>query len=176
MLARYRDPTQGMAIEYNGSQFLVHLDPVWRDRANFIINAPLEEEGYYEQLWTRQVDPSHFELCCIPFFAYDLALGDVVETASRSGREYVVTNVARPSGRYVFRVWFGGVTDPPREEVAGRLVAVGALLEWQSEKTCNLLAVDAEHLPHAQQVASLLAEYQQSRHLAYETGRTSHRC
>jgi hypothetical protein len=32
-----------------------------------------------EQLWARQVGDRHFELCCIPYFVYDLALGDVVE-------------------------------------------------------------------------------------------------
>jgi hypothetical protein len=31
-------------------------------------------------LWARQVGDRRFEICCIPFFLYDVALGDVVET------------------------------------------------------------------------------------------------
>ena len=28
-----------------------------------------------EQLWARRLDEERFEVCCIPFFAYDVALG-----------------------------------------------------------------------------------------------------
>lgn len=71
-----------------GERFSVHREPVWRDRANFVVNAPLPEEGRYEQLWSRQLSDDCFEVCCIPFFLYDVALGDVVQTKPQAGRKY----------------------------------------------------------------------------------------
>ena len=59
-------------------------------------------------------------MCCIPFFVFDLALGDVVATSPREGRKYVVDKVVEPSGRYVFRVWFGE-SFQPRDEIASEL-------------------------------------------------------
>ncbi|NOV98762.1 hypothetical protein HDG69_003357 [Isoptericola halotolerans] len=59
-------------------KFSVHDEPAWRERASFIVHAALPEQGRYEQLWCRQVSDDTFEVCCIPFFLYDVALGDLV--------------------------------------------------------------------------------------------------
>ncbi|WP_418275719.1 DUF4265 domain-containing protein [Isoptericola jiangsuensis] len=80
-------------------KFSVHDEPAWRERANFIVNAALPEQERYEQLWCRQVSDDTFEVCCIPFFLYDVALGDLVQTAPQAEREYVVAGVLRRSGR-----------------------------------------------------------------------------
>ena len=92
----------------------VHQDPVWRERSNFITAAPIPDGGDIEteQLWARK-DDDGLEICCIPFFVYDLALGDVVETDD----DYLVRQVVRQSGRFVFRVWFGE-SFHPRDEIA----------------------------------------------------------
>jgi hypothetical protein len=153
-------------------EFFTHPDPVWRERANFLIHAELPEEEsrspQFEQLWARQISDNRFEVCCIPFFVYDLALGDVVATSSAEGREYIVERVVAPSGRYVFRVWFGQ-TFHPRDEIASALTALGSLIEWSSR---NLLAVDAVDGEHAQLVADFLMERKKAGHLIYETGRS----
>lgn len=151
--------------------FVTHENPVWRGRANFIVSAQLSEEDRprrFEQLWTRQVADNAFEVCCIPFFVYDLALGDVVATSPRDGRKYVTDRVVAPSGRYVFRVWFGQ-SFQPRDEIAGELKAMGSLLEWSSS---NLLAVDAADSEHAQLVADFLMDREKVGQLVYETGRS----
>lgn len=142
----------------------LHPEPVWRDRSNFIIGAPLPEEGRAEQLWARQVGDRRFEICCIPFFVHDVALGDVVETDAN----FDLVRVVERSGRYVFRVWFGE-SFRPREEIAERLAALGALLEWSS---LNLLAVDAADESHAQVIADFLTEQERGGHLMFETGRS----
>jgi hypothetical protein len=138
---------------------------VWRDRSNFVIAAAVPDGGETktEQLSARQIDKHRFEICCIPFFVYDLALGDVVETDA----DYVVQRVVKPSGRYVFRVWFGDSPDP-RDDNVEALSAVGSLMEWSSP---NLLAVDAVDEEHAKLVADLLAEWERDTRLIYETGR-----
>jgi hypothetical protein len=154
------------------NEFVVHRNPVWRDRSNFIIMAELPEKDrprLFEQLFAKQVGDASFEVCCIPFFVYDIALGDVVATSSRNDRQYVATEVIEPSGRQVFRVWFGE-SFHPRDEIARALAALGSLLEWSS---LNLLAVDAVDQEHAQLVANFLAEREQAGHLIYETGRSS---
>ena len=149
-------------------RFSTHPEPVWKARANFIINAELPEPGRLEQLWTRQLTDDTFEMCCIPFFVYDIALGDVVETRPRGGRKYVLSRVVEPSGRYVFRVHFkkrGTGT-----AVADELAEMGALLEWSSP---SLLAVDAADLARAQALANYLQAAEAEQRLIYETGRLS---
>jgi hypothetical protein len=151
----------------------VHEAPIWRDHANFIISANIQQESLpkkWEQLWARQIDENHFEICCIPFFCYDLALGDVVETGSAHGRRFVVQRVVRSSGRYAFRVWFGESNDQAiREEVSSKLEELGLLFEWSST---NLLAIDAPDSSSAQKIADYLHTQQEAQRLLYETGRT----
>jgi hypothetical protein len=145
----------------------VHRDPVWRERSNFIIATAIDSANTdisTEQLWARRVDDRHFELCCIPFFAYDLALGDVVETDG----DFLVRGVSTRSGRYVFRVYFGRSAHS-REEITGQLESLGALLEWSS---ASMLAVDARDRAHAQVVADFLQEREDLGHLMFETGKT----
>lgn len=82
-----------------------HPNPVNRPRPNFMLRAALDDLGdgdNFEQLWTKRVGEDLFEICCIPFFVYDLALGDVVQASADSG--YVVRSVARRSGNGVVRV------------------------------------------------------------------------
>src|SRR6266550_5216238 len=122
---------------------VIHPEPVWRERADFIISAPLLlEEGRAEQLSAWHGEDHLFEICCVPFFVFDVALGDVVETNARHDS----VDVVQRSGRFVFRVWFGE-SFHPRQEIADQLSDLGALLEWSSD---NLLAVDANGAPLAQ--------------------------
>lgn len=155
-------------------EFVVHLSPVRRGRANFIIDADIEEEGSprrFEQFWARQLGESRFEICCIPFFVYDLALGDEVETRVQGERLYVIERVVKPSGGYTFRAWFGDSSDVGvRDEVIEALRELGSEFEWYSE---NLLAIDAADDGRAQAVADFLLENEQLDRLTYETGRTS---
>lgn len=162
-----------MAESTSEHDFVVHLSPAWRDRADFIINANIEEEDLpkrYEQLWVRRLGERWFEICCIPFFVHDLALGDEVETAPKGDRQYLLTRVVKPSGGYTFRVWFGDSNLPTaRNEVVKAARDRSCEFEWFSE---NLLALDARDDRRAQELADFLHEREQLGHLTYETGRT----
>jgi Domain of unknown function (DUF4265) len=154
-----------------GREFVVHEEPIWRDRADFVIHAALRESDSprrFEQLWARQLAENEFEVCCIPFFLYDVALGDVVRTAPHDDQRYVVDSVIRPAGRFVFRVWFGE-SFQPREPIIAELHGLGALTERSS---VNLLAVDAADDEQAQRVANYLATSERRGDLRYETGRS----
>lgn len=164
-----------VGVMQNGQSYTAtHQEPVWRDRADFIIAADISQDAdgsEWEQLWSRQIDESRFELCCIPFFAFDLALGDVIEVGPHAGRQYVVRRVVEPSGHYTFRVWFGDSQHPAaRDEVVEELTLLAQALEWSSK---NLLAVDAADEEQAQRVADFLAERERLGHLKVETGRTA---
>src|SRR6266487_3803765 len=127
------------------ANIFVHANPVWRERANFIIGAKCSQEGsssqQWEQLWARQTAHNRFEICCIPFFVYNLALGDEVETEPESGKNYVVQRVIRSSGHWTFRAWFKDTSDPAaRSEVPAEIERLDCLVEWFS---ANLLGIDA---------------------------------
>ena len=145
-----------------------HADPVWRNRSDFIIATPIDAsdtEVETEQLWARRLGANRFEICCIPFFAYNLALGDVVETSP----DFMVDRVVRPSGRYVFRVFFPDSAFS-KTTATSELQALGGLMEWSSS---DLLAVDAPDVTRAQSIADYLHSHAVRSHLVYETGRTT---
>lgn len=145
---------------------VVHTAPVLREHSDFMINAAIPPgDGRLEQLWVRKLGDYQFELCCIPFFLFDVALGDVVETDV----DFRLSRVIQPSGRSVFRVWFGE-SFHPRQQIADELVALGALLEWSS---VNLLAVDAADRDHARRLADCLFAHEQAGRLTYETGQSA---
>lgn len=152
-----------------GDYVVVHNNPVWRDKANFIIRAYLEEKNSrneWEQLWAIRLGDRRFCIGCIPFFAFDLALGDEVETDDN----YVVQQVIKPSGQYTFRIWFGNTTYPEiKDEVLTHMDNLAAQVEWSSD---NLLAISAHDAVQAQQVADYLHAQQITGSLTYETGRT----
>lgn len=124
------------------TEIATHDNPAWRDRANFLIFADLSEfglEGRWEQLWVKQLGANEFVLCCIPYFTYGVALGDRLCTASRRGRDYVLSKVVSHSGHRVLRLWLKRASLEARERVQD-VLAMGALLhEWNS---VNLVAID----------------------------------
>lgn len=92
--------------EVDGSQqALLHLDAPWMDRADdelLVLAVVNPEMKRAELLPARRLDGTLWELCCSPFLADDLALGDIVEAdesrrllrrVSRSGRAAIVTFV-----------------------------------------------------------------------------------
>ena len=147
-----------------------HTNPVWRSRANFIIVADIAasgDKGEWEQLWARKLSDDRFEICCIPFFVYDLALGDEVETDS----DGILRRVVKPSGHITFRVWLGNSTDPSdRDRLMGVVRSLACEHEWSSE---NLLAIDAQTDNVAQRLADSLSVLQQEDRVTFEMGRTA---
>lgn len=151
---------------------VVHPEPAWRDHADFIIAGQIPDSGpgnpKQEQLWARQVGDFEFEICCIPFFLYDIALGDKVVTGECGDDKYLLSSVIEGSGRYVFRAWLK--TTEIRNNLAEALSEIGCLLETRGPAS-RLLAIDAANHELAQRVANLLQAREQQGELHYETGR-----
>lgn len=152
----------------DGEYEAVHEAPIWRDRANFVFAAHLgtkNGKNEWEQLWGQRTGPQRFILCCIPFFARDLALGDEVETDTDS----VFSRVVRPSGQVTFRVWFGEQDAMTRQNMVREIEDLNTLMEWSSK---NLLALSAPNAVEAQRLADYLHVQEQRGLLQYETGRS----
>jgi hypothetical protein len=152
---------------------LIHVNPVWRERTNYIIGMwilPLQGSTprEWEQLWSRQVADNHFEICCTPLYVYDLALGDEVETGTIMGQPGMIKGVVKRSGHLTLRAWFQDSVQPKAQmEVEEGLNRLGCLLEWGTE---DLLGIDATSDEQARVVVELLSEREQMGHLVYETG------
>jgi len=140
----------------------VHREPAWRERSNFIIASAIDAANTdmtTEQLWARKIDDRHFEICCIPFFAYNVALGGTWwrQTVTSWPGECPPVRAGTCSG----------------STSAGPLIHVkrspsnwsrwARLLEWSS---ANLLAVDAGDQAHAQVVCGLPAGARGARSVA----------
>ena len=156
-----------VALVFDADATAQHDAPAWRERADFIIGVALPEEGKWEQLWALRLAPAQFEVCCVPFLAYDLALGDIVETEPQSGRDFMVARVVRQSGHRTMRVWF--LDTAVAEEVADRLTGGGAVLEWRGAGS-RLLAVDAPDDEATHRFAYALRPFEAAGSLNYETG------
>jgi hypothetical protein len=112
------------------SKYVQHPLPPWADPPNYVIHGAGMYEGatVTEQLWARKADDDTFELLCLPFYLYGLALGDTVRCAP-SDELMVVTR----SGRELIRVWFPtGCADP--EAFDGQVGEFGARTEWYSHR------------------------------------------
>ncbi|MFF0163254.1 DUF4265 domain-containing protein [Streptomyces sp. NPDC005263] len=97
--------------------------------------APFGFEDERERMWVRPLADGKFEICCIPFRVYGMALGDVVRL--HEGRW--VENVVASSGRLVFRVFFAEprppVTGGDSREALREAISVGGFIaEWSGDR------------------------------------------
>jgi hypothetical protein len=144
----------------------VHREPALRSKANYIFRARIERSGdnvEWEQLWGRKLAENVLELCCIPFFLYDVHLGDIVLIDEKS----VLVAVISSAGQRTFRVWFLRSDTEERRAMIHELEQAGPI-EWSSD---NLVAVSVE-AGRSQAVADLLSEAERLGVLEYETGQS----
>lgn len=136
-----------------------HSNPARKSRADFIISAPIDfndGEIRWEQFWAKQLGGGEYEICCIPFFTYGIALGDIVITKPRSGKEYVVNSVVRTSGRRLLRFWLGDAPAQQAIAFADWLLSHELSFECSSK---NLIAVD---VPDDSAKATLIEDFERS--------------
>src|SRR5689334_20764999 len=120
------------------SNIATHVQPVWRNEADWILHADLQKDGMDErgeQLWTRRIATDRFRICCIPFFTYGIALGDVVQADT----ENIVTGVTERSGHRNLRVAITLEEQVVHNELQDWAETTGLLYEWFEGK---YLAID----------------------------------
>lgn len=148
------------------TNIITHSEPAWRQDADVILKTPLEggrDLPEWEQLWGRVTSGRRAVLCCIPFGAYNLHLGDEVEF----DESYVIIKVIHRSNHFTFRVWFGGVPEEARHEIIEEVSSAGVLVERGSDDHVGL---SVQGLQEAERISGLLAYVQRQGLLVYETG------
>lgn len=127
-----------------------HLNPAWRHKSDFILMARLDDDGTpaVEQLWARKLGENEYEICCIPFFVYEIALGDVVMLTP----DNEVSEVVRKSGNAVFRVSLSASSQPETawKDVVKRAIDANGEAEAYSE-TLLALSVPSDSAPEVQE-------------------------
>ena len=154
------------------SMTITHDFPVWREKANFILAAPLKgadvpSEWRWEQLWARQVKANVFEICCVPFFAYGIALGDLVSTSTVEGKHYTVDRILKRSGHTTYRIWFLDVEGWNSVVENIRNLDCAVEQRWNNSK---LIAVDAHTIEVKKSLERYLRELDSVGVITYEVG------
>lgn len=153
-------------------KYLVHSDPVWRSRANYIGMvdlSPFGFEGLQEQLWFRSLPEGGFETCCIPFRTYGLTLADIVDVDSDRGR---VIGIRERRGHRALRVFFPpDVSGSDLQHLRGRTIqaisAEGLLAEWSGTRH---VAIDVPPGGEVHQVALELQVHVEAKRAYWEWG------
>ena len=146
-----------------------HVNPIWVDRADFIINSIVpppsenDESIYWEQFWSRQIDELKFEICCIPFYVYDLALGDIVETDKR----HMISQVIKRSGYFTIRIWFFEIDEETRFIIEKTIYSYGCLMEFYNER---LLGVSSDSEKIKRKLIKGLNAFEKKGWIDYEIG------
>ncbi|WP_042365848.1 DUF4265 domain-containing protein [Streptacidiphilus neutrinimicus] len=124
-------------------QFIVHEDPVGRTATNYIARAdlaPFGLDGQVEQLWLKAVNDGSYEVACIPFSVYGLALGD---TVLLNEHDYV-SEIVKAAWHRTLRLLFVPGLPPAHlrqaaEAIRAEVNAAGLLSEWNGDR---FVAVD----------------------------------
>ncbi|MCP3757786.1 DUF4265 domain-containing protein [Streptomyces sp. TBY4] len=124
-------------------RFIVHDDPVGRSASNHIARVDLAGfglDGQVEQLWLHAVADGTYEVACIPFLTYGLALGD---TVLLTDDDYVGELVERSGHRALPMMFVPDVPADDLKRAADRIRAeirrAGLLSEWNGDR---FVAVD----------------------------------
>jgi hypothetical protein len=138
-----------------------HALSPWLAEADDIVLAIIPEGGL-ETLPVKTVSEGVFEICCIPFHAYDLDKGDHV---TRDHLD-VVSSVVAKSGDCGFRF----KTDAD-ENTIFRIISVlaesGATVEFKPDG--GLVAVNAPVGTDQEMISGVLATFEDAEYLVYET-------
>jgi len=140
---------------------IAHTNPVWRDRGDCTLRVDCElgkEDGptRIESLWCKRMGNDRFELCCVPFMAVNLALGDQVTAIADGQGNHLIMDVPRRSQHSTFQLWFtGSVAAAERDRLAHELISMGCLLETSPSES---VAIDASSEELAKAVYDLLSE------------------
>lgn len=119
--------------------YITHDAPVRRSEQNYIAMVDLEPFGFaasMEQIWLTSLSESTFQVSCVPFRAYGIALNDGVEL-DPLGRQ--VTRVVQKSGHRVFRAFFPpALSSDGLSAILDPLVAAchagGLQFEWSGDR------------------------------------------
>lgn len=152
--------------------YIVHDLPVGRTGENYLAMANLEPFGFgdsLEQIWLRPLADGSYEVTCVPFRVYGLALGDTVALNPDGTR---VAEILKSSGHRVFRIFLpralaDSELKPARDAIVSAAAIDGLKSEWSGDRH---VAID---VPPGRQVSAVWESIQpaiSAQHAVWEWG------
>lgn len=138
---------------------------VWFSRAD----ADAASGGLWEGLLARRLAPDRARICAVPFWLYDVNLGDEVELIESGEHAAVATRVVVDAGAYTFRVIFEGAASND-ERWKALMADLECYVCWFDIRSPGYIALSCA-AEQAESVAAYLHQREQSEDLRYETGR-----
>jgi hypothetical protein len=143
-----------------------HYNPV-RQCDSLVISdlAPRGMPGRFEQFWALRIAENVFEISCIPFFAYGIALGDKV----RVNGDCLIEEIIERSGHNSLRLAIADSIDQNKlhRKLHDWVEKSGLLYEWYSP---GYLAVDIPPSAQARIDTLFLDELSQAGEIFIEAG------
>lgn len=163
------DEHPGKVTTWRDGDFVAHPDAEAEDETvwAYVHDGPCRWEG----LLARRISEDRARLAAIPFWVYNLDLGDEVALETAPNGAPVITDVVADGGNYTYRVRFEGAgeDDTRWRELAQALAPLGC---WFDVRQPGFLAVSAPG-PDADAVLSYLDAREARGELLYETGHTA---
>jgi hypothetical protein len=100
----------------------------------------------WEDLWGSPIGKGIVSISSVPFFAKNIAIGDIAKTIEADEGFITLESIVQRSGHSTFRIWLHDGCVTRRDEIVADLKKLGAHVEVTLER---LLAIDAppEHEP-----------------------------
>jgi hypothetical protein len=154
-------------VTIDGVTYVSHEDPARRGDHNYMARidlTPFDLANTFEQLWLGEMEGG-YEVCCIPFWVYGLALGDLVRKNDRD----IIDGILQKSGHRVLRILFAAPGPPLelRAVLADTLTNAGLASEWNGDRH---VAIDVPEEAAMQPVFDIVYEEVQSGAAFWEWG------
>jgi hypothetical protein len=119
--------------------YIVHDEPAVRPDPAYIAMVDLAPFGFrdqMEQIWLCPLGGGRYEVCCLPFRVYGLAMGDIVSLDAQARN---VTEIVQRSGNRLFRIFFPPSIPADRflaakERVVFVIQEAGLKVEWSGDR------------------------------------------
>jgi hypothetical protein len=148
-----------------------HEFPIWKDKADSVVivkTSESDEQAWEEKLPARKLKDTQnlYEICALPFYTYDVCLGDTV----RVDKDKNILEVVESPMRYGFRVYIKPESpDNTYEKVNEELSKHKCNIEIN---TPTFFGVDVENEEIASHISGILQNYEDKGVLEYETVRS----
>jgi len=135
----------------------------------FRLEPDVDSDIRWEGLLGRRLADDRARVCGVPFWVYDLNLGDEVRTMPSAEGALIAMESIHHAGNHTFRVFFNNDEDDDLSwrELQQELEAFDC---WFDVRTRRFIAISCPP-SHAQVVADYLETRERNGDLHYETGR-----
>lgn len=169
-LSRYEEhPSK--ASSWREGQFVVLPDAEEADvTVWFGESADASGATLWEGLLAKREGRDRARVCAVPFWLYDVNLGDEVSVIESAESAPVANGIVNDAGAFAFRVIFDGA-EAHDERWRQLMVQLEPYECWFDVRSPAFVALSAP-AEHARRVADILSAKQERGELRYETGRS----